>query len=388
MRCSTAFLLAVPLSKEILKRVCRPKRVHNSIMSASYQVEKRTKRDNEQIVECQKIGTHNGTFHCDEVLGCFMLKQLPQFKNAAIVRSRDKAALNECDIVIDVGAVYDPVKHRYDHHQKEFNESMNSLDSKYKWTTKLSSAGLVYFHFGRDVLKRILLPNEIAENTMDVIYSKLYEGFIEEVDAVDNGIDQYDGEPKYHVSTTLGARVSRMNPSWTDEDYNENELFNDVMKMVGSEFTSRVLSLVKIWLPARSLVESAVEDRFNLYKSGEIMMLSRFCPWKGHLFDLEEESTLEPDIKYVIYQDTSKNWRVQCVPTGRNTFENRLSLHSEWRGLRDEKLCQTSGIAGCIFVHASGFIGGNKTKDGAMTMAIKSLEMSLMSGDGHSEAKM
>ncbi len=28
------------------------------------------------------IGTHNGTFHCDEVLACFMLKTLEEYKNA------------------------------------------------------------------------------------------------------------------------------------------------------------------------------------------------------------------------------------------------------------------------------------------------------------------
>ncbi len=33
-----------------------------------------------------KIGTHNGTFHCDEVLACFLLKQLPNYSNAEIVR--------------------------------------------------------------------------------------------------------------------------------------------------------------------------------------------------------------------------------------------------------------------------------------------------------------
>ena len=33
-----------------------------------------------------KIGTHNGTFHCDEVLACFMLKQLPRYKDAEIIR--------------------------------------------------------------------------------------------------------------------------------------------------------------------------------------------------------------------------------------------------------------------------------------------------------------
>lgn len=33
-----------------------------------------------------KIGTHDGTFHCDEVLACALLKLLPQYKDASIVR--------------------------------------------------------------------------------------------------------------------------------------------------------------------------------------------------------------------------------------------------------------------------------------------------------------
>lgn len=33
-----------------------------------------------------EIGTHNGKFHCDEVLACYMLKLLPEYKDAKIVR--------------------------------------------------------------------------------------------------------------------------------------------------------------------------------------------------------------------------------------------------------------------------------------------------------------
>ena len=65
-----------------------------------------------------KIGTHNGKFHCDEVLACYMLKVLPEYREATIVRSRDPQVLDECDIVVDVGAVYDHDKLRYDHHQR------------------------------------------------------------------------------------------------------------------------------------------------------------------------------------------------------------------------------------------------------------------------------
>lgn len=36
-----------------------------------------------------KIGTHSGVFHCDEALACFMLKQLPEYRDADIVRTRN-----------------------------------------------------------------------------------------------------------------------------------------------------------------------------------------------------------------------------------------------------------------------------------------------------------
>ncbi len=57
-----------------------------------------------------RIGTHSGTFHCDEALGCFLLKQTPEFKDADVVRSRDPKVLQDLDVVIDVGGTYDEGK--------------------------------------------------------------------------------------------------------------------------------------------------------------------------------------------------------------------------------------------------------------------------------------
>nr|CRX79073.1 hypothetical protein ls5930a1_00093 [Leucosporidium scottii] len=48
---------------------------------------------------------------------------------------------------------------------------------------------------------------------------------------------------------------------------------------------------------------------------------------------------------------------------------------NRWRGIRDQALSDLSGIPGCVFVHAAGFIGGNASKDGAMQMAIEALEL-------------
>lgn len=55
-----------------------------------------------------RIGTHSGSFHCDEALGCFLLQRTAKFAGGEVVRSRDPEVLKDLDVVIDVGGVYDP----------------------------------------------------------------------------------------------------------------------------------------------------------------------------------------------------------------------------------------------------------------------------------------
>lgn len=83
--------------------------------------------------------------------------------------------------------------------------------------------------------------------------------------------------------------------------------------------------------------------------------------FQEHLFELEAELSLSEDSKpiYVLYPDeTGGNWRIQAVPISPESFESRKALPEAWRGLRDEELSKATGIPGGIFIHASGFIGG------------------------------
>lgn len=320
------------------------------------------------------IGTHNGTFHCDEVLACFFLRQLPEYKDAEIIRTRDPAELDKCDVVVDVGGEFDPKRHRYDHHQRTFAETFHSICPEKPWVTKLSSAGLVYLHFGRRVLAQ-LTGLQPEDRQLEVLYDKLYVNLVEEVDAVDNGISQYDGEPRYAVSTTLSARVGHLNPRWNSSSQDTEEGFQKALALVGAEFLDRVDFYQNSWLPARVVVEEAVRMRNQVDPSGEVLVFSQGgCPWKEHLFTLEKELEVETPIKFILYPDQNGQWRVQCVPAGLHTFQNRLSLLEEWRGVRDQALSELSGIPGCIFVHAGGFIGGNRTKEGALEMARRTLQ--------------
>lgn len=56
--------------------------------------------------------------------------------DCSIVRSRDAVVLGDCDVVVDVGGVYEADNQRFDHHQRGFTEVFG-----HGYNTKLSSAG-------------------------------------------------------------------------------------------------------------------------------------------------------------------------------------------------------------------------------------------------------
>ena len=58
-----------------------------------------------------KLVTHNGCFHTDEVVACMLLKRLI---DCDVVRTRDFSIIENADIVVDVGKIYDHSKKRYD----------------------------------------------------------------------------------------------------------------------------------------------------------------------------------------------------------------------------------------------------------------------------------
>ncbi|KAL3699283.1 hypothetical protein R1sor_017305 [Riccia sorocarpa] len=86
-------------------------------------------------------------FRCDCLaLGCFMIPMMEKFAGAEVVRTRDQKVQlltlwweSALWTLLDVGAIYNPEIDRYDHHQRGFDQVFGR-----GFTTKLSSAGLVY----------------------------------------------------------------------------------------------------------------------------------------------------------------------------------------------------------------------------------------------------
>ncbi|EJC97963.1 GAMM1 protein [Fomitiporia mediterranea MF3/22] len=344
-----------------------------SANSAAQTEDRETKRA--RVDSAKVIGTHNGTFHCDEALACFLLKLTSTYRDARVVRSRDPKILDGCDIVVDVGGVYNDSKKRYDHHQRGFEDVFG-----HGFVTKLSSAGLVYKHYGKEIIASRLNVTPDSP-VVDLLWLKMYKEFIEAIDGIDNGVTQYpkDSQAAYRNRTDLSSRVAWLNPAWNEsaDTTQMDALFAKASNMTGEEFLNRLDYYAKSWMPARDIVVAALSNRMTVHSSGRIVVFDQFAPWKEHLFDIEEEQNI-PDTEkpfYILYPDeTASNWRIQAVPISPDSFESRKALPQAWRGVRDDALSQLSGIPGCIFVHASGFIGGNATKEGVMAMAIAALQ--------------
>ena len=334
----------------------------------------------------KKIGTHSGKFHADDVTAVMLLQNfLPEYQNAELVRTRDKAVLATMDIVVDVGGIYDHSTCRYDHHQIEFEETYSK-----DYDIRLSASGLVFKHYGIELIRNALsylfdTDNNIAkfkadldEKSLEEFKDKLYHGFFCCLDAVDNGVSKYppEVEPRYSGnSTSLVHRIGNMNKSWWQEDsLSEDELFKQAMQLAKADYLNAVTKVFFNVFVVKNIVKEYLQNRLNVDKSGKIVFLERSIGWKRALLELEEELGIVGEILLVIFPNPSGGFRVQSMPETEGGFENRAPLVKEWRGLDEEKLREISGIKDIVFVHHSGFIGGAKTFESALKMARVTLE--------------
>lgn len=332
------------------------------------------------------ICTHDGIFHPDEALAVGMLKLLflKEGKGIMFARTRnlEPEALDDPSwFLVDVGMVYDPDRNLFDHHQLGFSETFGP-----GFQTTMSSAGLVFKHYGYDLIYKVILPllgarmvltpNQIKNTDIHRLMQHVYANFIEEIDARDNGIAQYaaDVRPRYRRnSTDMHARIARLNPApgrrFTKDE--ENQAFENAVEIAMSELDAAVVNAV-YYFDGYSAIERAFAHRSDL---PYIVLRDGFVPnWKDLLFDAEEQAETVGRVKYVVYPSPDmKKWNAQAVPLSRHDMVSRTPFPAEWRGLQGDKLDECTGIKGGVFVHASGFMAAHNTEDGMVDMVIKSL---------------
>ncbi len=290
-----------------------------------------------------KIGTHNGTFHSDEVFASAIM--LGIFQDAEIVRSRKGELLEPCDIVFDVGGG------KYDHHTtgKQYRENK----------VPYASAGLIWRDFGMQYLAKN--ANDLNEDEITHVMQSVDDSLFVTIDALDNGENIFSSEMRIK---TISSVISDFNSSWNDNSLSDDK-FKDAVslaKIVLKNQVNRAVSQVK----AKTIIIEAFENR----KQSELLILTTFCPWQDHLLSMDKNH----EVLFAIYKDMNNGYRIQVVPKKLGEFTAIKDLPEEWAGKSDGELAKVTGVDDAIFCHPGRFIAGAGSFASIMKMAKMAIE--------------
>ena len=305
------------------------------------------------------IQTHNGKIHADETIAVALLSTYYSKLgvDVSILRSRDPRDFPRSNILVDVGHQYDPNKNFFDHHQEGFGERWSSESP-----TPLSAAGLIWRHFGEEIVKMYLSSNweefDFSENhteeTIRELVDIIYQKILLEVDADDNGIiinrDDREG-------INIPNVISSLNHTDTGDDQKQNENFNKAIDLVNTILDIEFKSIIKKYFDFNEDIEKV--SKYNL--SHDYLIVQEKIPT---IFKCLE--VLDPgyNIKFLIFNNGEK-WTVKTRNLSK--FDPIVPLPNSEQAL---KLPHSDDI---MFLHKSGFLAKTKTLDSALELIHEAL---------------
>lgn len=287
----------------------------------------------------RSVGTHDGTFHADEVTACAMLLLFDLVDEDKIVRTRDLDELRRCEYVCDVGGIYNPSQKLFDHHQAEYQGP-------------LSSAGMV--------LRYLADIGKISAQECDFLKHVLVTG----VDAHDNGKELHS-----KGVCTYSHVISNFTPILHEASRKEqDEAFMQALAFARAH-------LQRLWdryQYTRSCKQIVAE---KMQQGGDCLLFEKSIPWMESFFEL---GGLKHPAKFVI-MPSGGHWKLRGIPP---SFEEkmrvRVPLPEAWAGLLEDDLKKVTGISGAVFCHKGRFISVWETREDAL----KALESVLVHCQG------
>ncbi len=275
----------------------------------------------------RSYGTHDGTFHADEVTACALLLLFGLIDEQKIIRTRDLALLSSCEYVCDVGGTYDPTRKRFDHHQADY---------KGLW----SSAGMVL-----DYLK---ISGHLKSDEYDFFNNALILG----VDAHDNGRDPLT--PGYCSFSHVIANFTPISYDCSPQE--QDQAFHAALQFVYGHL-DRLWRRFQYMHSCREIIQAC------MLKSQEYLIFDRNLPWLEIFFELN--GAQHPAL--FVIMPSGSHWKLRGIPPSyQERMKVRVPLPKEWAGLLEEDLKRASGIPGAVFCHKGRFISVWETKEDAL----------------------
>jgi uncharacterized UPF0160 family protein len=307
-----------------------------------------------------RLVTHSGKFHCDEVFAHSVLRLALGLRTPgvdyALVRTRKPDLIEAGDIVWDVGSLYDVATSRFDHHQRGAPLRADG--------TPYSSAGLVWQVYGERAVAAILAPGDA--HFAPQIAASIDAGMVHRIDELDNGVSV--NGPLANDSLGLAALIGDFNPAWDAPDAS-GPTAGDAAFLEATGLAETVLRRRVEGVRGRLAAEAIVLKAHAAAEDPRILVLDTGMPWKNAAFahDLPLLFTVSPA--------SNGNWMVDTMPPEPGSFAQRLPLPEAWAGLQGEDLAAVSGVSDAVFVHLRRFVGAARTREGAVSLARRAIEL-------------
>jgi uncharacterized UPF0160 family protein len=285
------------------------------------------------------VATHNGSFHADEVFAIAALGLLGG--PVEVVRTRERDALAQADLRVDVGFRDDASTGDFDHHQRDFDAARDN-------GLRYASFGLVWREFGARVCDG---DQEVA----DAVDATL----VQSVDANDTGqqLSQplIDGVRPMTVNGIIGGFNARWDETLTPGQ--ERERFDAAVALAHGILAREVASAAsgrRSQRMVREAIAAAADPR--------VVELPVNAPWKQVLVPEAAEAL------FVIYPKR-QGFGLEAVPRELGSFENRRDLPATWGGLEGPDLVAATGVEAALFCHRKRFLAVARSRDAITQLA-------------------
>lgn len=287
------------------------------------------------------FGTHNGIFHCDDVVGIAILAIAHMHTDAYVVRTRKIDDLNKLDIVIDIGGGL------FDHHMAGFNVCRPTGE-------KYASAGLAWKEFAEEAIRNVMTEKGISinDNEIKTVKEQLDREVIIPVDMEDNG---------EKISNHTFSFISKFLPSWMevpnydDAFYRIEAIVSDILKEI---IKDKIVQFA---------TKTELQKRYDYINDGILEIPAQAMPWLEDVVSYNQ--THNYNVRFVIFPYPAGGWAAQSVPPSiEKKFEQLVSFPKEWAGGNEQTLPVISGIQDATFCHNGCFFARAKTKESVLEM--------------------
>ena len=225
-----------------------------------------------------------------------------------------------------------------------------------------------------ELMRNVIL--DLAEQSGCFIYDdegdarELWEAYGKDI------VKHYGGKEDNLLSSSVKLEKAMIYPMYYDRPVTKTvmgipfEIILIMLDQYSDESTHDLLLMAYEHLILDEVGRASAKDYVDeciLKSKDHILLLEKFAPWRALVLQSDKDAAAA--IYITVFPSLRAGWNWQSVPLTTAKEDETIEVPDAWKGKRDQELADICGVSDAVFCHPDGFIGGAKSKEGAIQMA-------------------